>query len=154
MKALIIIIIVLSGLATYLASGQEKRAFRPLIPGKFTSSEIVASAKKWTGRHYRYGHSRQCANFVGHVIKDSGGIPPYGHSMARNWLEWGRPVIPAVIRPGDVVITWRGSRSGTAGHILIYIGDGQCIHRPTRSKAVCKTPLSLYKSKILGVRRK
>ena len=154
MKTLIIIIIVLSGLLTFLASGQEKRAFRPLIPGKFTSSQIVASAKKWTGRHYRYGHSRQCANFVGHVIKDSGGIPPYGHSMARNWLEWGRPVIPAVIRPGDVVITWRGSRSGTAGHILIYIGDGQCIHRPTRSKAVCKTPLSLYKSKILGVRRK
>jgi cell wall-associated NlpC family hydrolase len=154
MKTIIIIIIILSGLATFLASGQEKREFRPLIPGKFTSSEIIASAKKWSGRHYRYGQSRQCANWVGHVIKDSGGIPPYGHSMARNWLEWGRPVLAVAIRPGDVVITWRGSRSGTAGHILIYIGDGQCIHRPTRSKAVCKTPLSLYKSKILGVRRK
>lgn len=156
MKKFIFIIILLSGLAVFVASlnGQEKREFRPLVPGQFTSSSIVHAAKKWEGRHYRYGQSRQCANWVGQVINESGGNTPVHHSMARNWLSWGRSVPVVAIRPGDIVVTWRGSRSGSAGHILIYIGNGECIHRPTQSRAVCKTQLSFYKSKILGVRRK
>lgn len=156
MKKFIYIVILLSGLAVFMASarGQEKRKFRPLIAGQFTSSSIVETAKEWAGRHYRYGDACQCANWVGQVINESGGSTPSHHAMARNWLEWGRPVPVAAIRPGDIVVTWRGSRSGSAGHVLIYIGNGECIHRPTQSRAVCKTQLSFYKSKILGVRRK
>ena len=156
MKKFIYIVILLSGLAVFMASarGQEKRKFRPLIAGQFTSSSIVETAKEWAGRHYRYGDSCQCANWVGQVINESGGNTPVHHSMARNWLSWGRSVPVVAIRPGDIVVTWRGSRSGSAGHILIYIGNGECIHRPTQSRAVCKTQLSFYKSKILGVRRK
>ncbi len=73
--------------------------------------------------------------------------------MARSWLDWGRPIHISSLRPGDVIITWRGSRNGTSGHILIYLGGGQCIHRPTYSKPVQKIPLSYYEGRILGVRR-
>lgn len=117
------------------------------------NSSIARQASKWEGRHYRRGQSLQCANWVGQVVKEAGGTPPTYHSMARNWLQWGRPVSKATIRPGDIVITWRGSRSGKSGHILIYLGQGQCIHRPTYSKSVRTTSLSFYESRILGVRR-
>ncbi len=151
-KFLVIFVLVSSCLGT--SYGQEKRLFRDLIPGQYTATAIVSEAKKWEGKHYRYGQSRQCANWVGRIINDSGGNTPPHYAMARNWLSWGRQVSLIGIRPGDVVITWRGSRSGTSGHILIYVGNGQCIHRPTQSRAVCKTPLAYYEGKILGVRRK
>ena len=156
MKKFIYIVILLSGLAVFMASarGQEKRKFRPLIAGQFTSSSIVETAKDWEGRHYRYGQSRQCANWVGEVATSSGFSLPSGHSMARSWLVgWGESVNLSSIRPGDVVITWRGSRGGSSGHILIYLGENQCIHRPTRSSPVRRISLDRYRGKILGIRR-
>lgn len=117
------------------------------------NSVVVAKAKSWEGRHYRHGQSFQCANFVGHIITESGGSTPQNFALARNWLSWGKSIPMLAMRPGDVVVTWRGSKHGTSGHILIYIGNGECIHRPTRSRAVCRTKLSYYQSKILGVRR-
>ena len=156
MKTLIYIIIIASALATFIASAEErqKREFRPLIPGQFTSASILAKALAWEGRSYRPGVSAQCANWVGHVVCSAGGSTPVGHSMARNWLKWGHPVSRTTVKPGDIVVTWRGSRSGRYGHILIYVGDGLCIHRPTRSKPVEKVPLSTFSNKILGIRRK
>jgi cell wall-associated NlpC family hydrolase len=118
-----------------------------------SNSSIVTEARKWDSKHYKKGQSLQCANWVGRVVIDAGGTPPPRHAMARSWLKWGSPVSKSAIQPGDIVITWRGSRSGKSGHILIYIGDGQCIHRPTYSRAVCKTYLSNYSPRILGIRR-
>lgn len=133
------------------SNGQGKLKFKNFTP----PSSITAEAKKWEGRHFRYGQSRQCANWVGEVIRVSGYTTPSNPALARNWLSWGRPISSlSSIRPGDLVITWRGSKHGSSGHILIYLGDGMCIHRPTQSKAVCKTELSHYKSRLLGVRRK
>lgn len=156
MKAFIIIIIILSGLAVFIASGQERqqREFRPIVPGQFTASSIVAKAKSWEGRHYRRGQSCQCANWVGEVVRNAGGSTPASSSMARSWLKWGNSVPRSAMKPGDIIVTWRGSRNGSSGHILIYLGNGQCIHRPTRSKPVQQISLSVYESKILGVRRK
>lgn len=152
-KFIIIIIIILSGLATFVASGQEKREFRPIVPGQFTAQNILAKAKEWEGKYYRRGQSCQCANWVGSVVAAAGRDLPAGHSWARNWLKWGNSVPRAAMRPGDIIVTWRGSRHGSEGHILIYVGDGQCIHRPTRSKPVQKVALSVFAPKILGVRR-
>jgi cell wall-associated NlpC family hydrolase len=133
------------------SSGQGKLNFKYLT----SPSSITAEAEKWQGRHFRYGQSRQCANWVGEVVRVSGYNTPSNPALARNWLSWGRRVPSlAAIRPGDLVITWRGSKHGSSGHILIYLGDGMCIHRPTQSRAVCKTELTHYKSKLLGVRRK
>ena len=154
MNKFIIIIIILSGLATFVASGQEKREFRPIVPGQFTAQNILAKAKGWEGKYYRRGVSYQCANWVGEIVRSAGGSTPASSSMARSWLKWGHSVPRSAMKPGDIIVTWRGSRSGSSGHILIYLGNGQCIHRPTRSKPVQQISLSVYESKILGIRRK
>jgi len=146
-------VIIITTLAAVTCSSQTiSNKLLPLL--KQSNTSIVTQAKKWEGKHYRKGQSLQCANWVGQVVKDAGYAPPPQHSMARNWLDWGKPSTMLTIRPGDIIITWRNSKSSKSGHILIYIGNGQCIHRPTYSRAVCKTPLIHYKSKVLGVRRK
>ena len=115
---------------------------------------VAIKAKAYEGRSFHAGQSAQCAAFVADVVRAAGATPPpAGAALARSWLAWGRPVPLAAIRPGDVVVCWRGSRSGSSGHILIYVGDGQCIHRSTQSKPVGRIALAYYRNKILGVRR-
>jgi cell wall-associated NlpC family hydrolase len=141
---------VIAMVMTQTVGGQERRLFRPYIE----HSSLLLKAKAWEGKYYRRGVSCQCANWVGEVATSSGFPLPSGHSMARSWLVgWGKPVNLSSIRPGDVVITWRGSRGGSSGHILIYLGENQCIHRPTRSSPVRRISLDRYKGKILGIRR-
>ena len=124
-----------------------------LWPRINSNNTIATKAKSWEGKYYRAGVSRQCANWVGEVVNSAGLERPSGHSLARNWLKWGKPVSYSAIRPGDVIVQWRGSRSGTAGHILIYVGNGQCVHRPTYSKAVSRVSAESCKPRILGIRR-
>ncbi len=146
-------IIALTLLVFATGNSQEKRAFRPILQSGVLPARIVKTAKLWNGNYFRKGQSCQCANWVSQVVFSAGGGRPLYSSMARNWLEWGRPVSSSTMKPGDVIVTWRGSKGGKSGHVLIYLGNGQCIHRPTRSKPVQMTDLSIYQSKILGVRR-
>lgn len=139
--------------AVVTGNSQERRSFRPILQSGVLPSRIVKTAKLWNGKYYRKGQSCQCANWVSQVVFSAGGGRPLYASMARNWLKWGKPVSKSAMKPGDVIVTWRGSKAGKSGHVLIYLGNGKCIHRPTRSKPVQLTDLSFYKSKILGVRR-
>lgn len=120
-------------------------------PGK--SSKILNVAKSQVGSYYRPGVKAQCANFVGHVVTKAGGEKPSSASFARSWLKWGKPVNWSSKKPGDIIVTWRGSRSGTYGHILIYAGDNTAIHRSTSGKKVGYVDVANYSSKVLGVRR-
>ncbi len=146
-------IIALTLLVCVTSHSQEKRAFRPILQSGVLPSRIVKTAKLWNGKYYRKGQSCQCANWVSQVVFSAGGGRPIYSSMARNWLKWGRGVSKSAMKPGDVIVTWRGTKTGKSGHVLIYLGNGKCIHRPTRSKPVQLTDFSLYHSKILGVRR-
>lgn len=156
MNKFILIVIILSTIALAVSSSkaQEVREFRPLLPVSLRTSSILSEALKWEGKYYKKGVSCQCANWVGYVVREAGAIRPNNYSMARSWLTWGRPVSVTGIRPGDIIITWRDSPSGELGHIMVYVGDGVCIHRPTKSKKVQRIDLSIYKGKILGVRRR
>ena len=157
MNKFIILIVILSTIALAVASSkaQEVREFRPLLPVSLRTSSILSEALKWEGKYYKKGVSFQCANWVGAVVLSAGGGRPNNHSAARSWLKWGKPVSSVSnIRPGDIVVTWRGSLNSSTGHILIYIGGGECIHRPTRSKEVQRINLAIYKEKILGIRRR
>lgn len=120
-------------------------------PGK--SSKILNVAKSQVGSYYRPGVKAQCANFVGHVVTKAGGEKPSSASFARSWLKWGKPVGWSSKKPGDIIVTWRGSRSGSYGHILIYAGDNKAIHRSTSGKKVAYIDVANYSSRILGVRR-
>jgi cell wall-associated NlpC family hydrolase len=119
----------------------------------FINTSISKEAESRVGKFFRPGSYSMCAAFVADVVKESGGTIPSNPNLARNWLKWGKPVTLSTIKKGDVVVCWRGSRSGKKGHILIYVGDGMCVHRSTKSSSIKKIKLSYYSNKILGVRR-
>lgn len=121
--------------------------------GSLINGSIAKEAESRVGSNFRPGSSAMCAAFVADVVKDAGKKPPSNPNLARNWLRWGKTVSINNIQRGDIVVCWRGSKYSSKGHILIYVGNGTCVHRSTRSKPINKTPLSLYKSKILSIRR-
>ncbi len=126
-------------------------AVKVASPGK--GSKIYSVAKSQVGSYYRPGIKAQCANFVGHVVTKAGESKPASSSFARSWLKWGKPVSWSSKKPGDIIVTWRGSKSGTYGHILIYAGDNTAIHRSTSGKKVGYIDVANYSSRVLGVRR-
>lgn len=121
--------------------------------GSFLSASISKEAESRVGKPFRLGSYSMCAAFVTDVVKEAGGKAPSNSNLARSWLSWGKPVSLSAIKKGDVVICWRGSKSGTKGHALIYIGEGVCVHRPSSRSPIKKIQLSYYNGKILGVRR-
>jgi len=117
------------------------------------AGDLSKEAKAQEGGFFERGKSYQCSNWVASVARKSGKTPPKNHGMARSWLKWGRGVPFRWKRRGDVIVTWRGSPRSTAGHVLIYVGGGQAIHRSTHSSPIRRVDVSDYKDRIIGVRR-
>ncbi len=115
--------------------------------------EVALVAKRQVGTHYAAGLKFQCGNFVGHCVSKAGKQTPRNPAKATNWLQWGTPVPWALKQPGDVIVTWRGSKSSGDGHVLIYVGNGKAVHRSTYKAPVGYVDVDSYKSRLLGVRR-
>lgn len=66
-----------------------------------------------------------CGEFAAAVVKSAGGTPPKNASIATNWLNYGQPVDPKDVKPGDVAVLSRGRGSGqTGGHVgFVYSRD-------------------------------
>ncbi len=141
-------------------SGPTPRVGSYAVPGSHRwggfsmggNSKIASIAKRDLGTYFRRGQSYQCANYVSHVVKRAGGSPPRSSAMARAWLKWGRPVSLNSMRAGDIIVTSRGSNP-SSGHIMIYKGNGVAIHRSTYCTPIQEIRVSVYKHRILGVRR-
>ena len=114
---------------------------------------IYTVAKAQEGGFFRRGQSFQCANWVASVARKAGKSLPKNHGMARSWLRWGKPVSFASKQPGDVIVLWRGSPRSKSGHILIYAGNGQAIHRSTYRSPIERVDVNTYRGRVLGVRR-
>lgn len=116
----------------------------------FSSSpnRISSTAESWEGRHFKQGQTARCADFVATVVSKSGKTPPAGYQKCTSWLNWGKKVSVDNIQKGDIIIY---ASNGSYNHIGIYVGNGQIIHRPTRSKKVSR--LNYKYRKIIGVRR-
>lgn len=141
----------------YSGSGttaSERKAIFPNLKlgGLSSPSRISSIASRDVGTFYRRGVGLQCANYVSHVVERAGGTPPSGKAAARSWLKWGKKVPRSGLRPGDIIITSRGS-SSRSGHILIYKGNGKAIHRSTKYKPISEISLDYYGSRIIGIRR-
>ncbi len=135
---------------SYPSQERQQRFFTPF--GEASNSRIASIAKKDLGTYFKRGVSYQCANYVSHVVERAGGRPPRSKSMARAWLNWGRAVNKSSMRAGDIIVTSRGSNP-SSGHILIYKGNGVAIHRSTHCSPIQEIRVSVYKNRILGVRR-
>ncbi len=60
-----------------------------------------------------------CAAFVGAMLAECG-LQGTGSLAARSYLKWGQKVAPDDAGPGDVVVFWRGGKSGWQGHVAFF----------------------------------
>lgn len=70
--------------------------------------------------------------------------------LARNWLKFGKDTKP---RLGAVMVFWRGSRSGTSGHVALYVGEDATAYHVlggNQSNAIGVTRIA--KDRLLGAR--
>lgn len=79
----------------------------------------VAIARRYLGGNPTGRRSQWCADFL-NLVERKAGREGTGSRLARSYLGYGRPV--ADPRPGDIVVLWRGSRRGTAGHVGYFLG--------------------------------
>lgn len=93
-----------------------------------------------------------CGDLVETVIAVSlpGEALPGNPYLARNWLKFGQPVPPSY---GAVAAFWRGSKTGTSGHVGFLIGqraDAYRVRGGNQSDAITDTWIS--KDRLLGAR--
>lgn len=93
-----------------------------------------------------------CGDFVQTAVRRA--LPhehiPANPYLARNWLKFGAETAP---RLGAVLVFWRGSRSGTSGHVGFYVGEDASTYHVlggNQSNAVTVTRIS--KDRLLGAR--
>jgi uncharacterized protein (TIGR02594 family) len=81
---------------------------------------------KWwkdMGTSFKDDETPWCGAFVGGVLAEVGIKPAKSGAMARAWNSFGKKLDkPAV---GCIVVFWRGSKSGSAGHVGFVLGKDQ-----------------------------
>lgn len=92
-----------------------------------------------------------CAAFVNWCLKQSGELGTL-KANARSFLDWGVKVDKPAL--GDVVVFWRGKKSGWQGHVAFYIeenSDAVKVLGGNQNNKVCY--MWYPKSQVLGYRR-
>lgn len=110
---------------------------------------------KWwknMGSPFQDDETPWCGGFVGGVLFEVGIKPAKNGAMARAWNSFGKKLTkPAV---GCIVVFWRGSKTGTAGHVGFCLGRDQhgnlMILGGNQGNAVNVKPFS--KDRVLGYR--
>jgi cell wall-associated NlpC family hydrolase len=129
-----------------------RRAFRErrLQAEETLGQRVVGFAKRFLGVRYEYGGSSplsgfDCSGFVRYVYAH------FGISLAHSsWADFvrGRRVGRWAMKPGDLVFF------DDAGHVGIYVGEGQFIHAPHTGTVVrIETMAGWYATRFDGARR-
>lgn len=87
------------------------------IPGP-TANERIAEYLRGVGADPS-DETPWCAAFANWVLKQAG-IEGTGKPNARSFLDIGEPVELADVKPGDIVIFWRGDPRGWTGHVAFF----------------------------------
>lgn len=119
-----------------------------------TASSILADAKSLLGTPYLWGGSTtagfDCSGFVQYVFAQNGVSLP--RTCAQQYTI-GTYVSSANLQAGDLVF-FDTSGSGAAGHVGIYMGDGNFIHCSSSSGVIISAMSNSYWSaRYLGARR-
>jgi uncharacterized protein (TIGR02594 family) len=93
-----------------------------------------------------------CGAFVHGVL--AAALPeeplPANALWARGWLRFGTTIDPT---PGAVLVFWRGSRSGSSGHVGFYTGeDAAAFHVLGGNQSNAVTVARIAKDRLLGAR--
>lgn len=126
-------------------SGTEAAAAAEAQPQRNIRAEIVAFAKQFVGRPYRYGGSSltngtDCSGFTMRVLQNFGiGVGRDSRTQASQ----ARRISVNEVQPGDLLFYASGKR---INHVAMYIGDGLIVHASnsrtgiTVSSAFYRTP--------------
>ncbi|MBD3886279.1 N-acetylmuramoyl-L-alanine amidase [Phormidium tenue FACHB-886] len=131
-----------------------------------TLNDVVKIAKSWVNRDFNPGEGEQCAIFIRYVFKQAGIfvgnaanptdkflLPPgsvFGPGFADSFSgnDVGQEISNQKdLQPGDIVLfrnTYGNYKTGVITHVGIYIGGGEIVHRPTRSRPVEREPISNF----------
>ncbi|MGE0494013.1 MAG: NlpC/P60 family protein [Vulcanimicrobiota bacterium] len=105
-----------------------------------TGQQIADTALSMVGSQFKPDEEARCADFVSHVIEQSG-TNPEGFEptvRARDFGQMGaQPIDVENLQPGDIVAfndTYRNSANPEDHtHVGVYVGDGNFVHRPTNN---------------------
>ena len=76
---------------------------------------------------------------------------PANPYLARNWMKFGVPLATPAL--GAVLVFWRGSKTGTSGHVGLYVGeDAGAFHVLGGNQSNAITIARLDKARLLGTR--
>lgn len=93
-----------------------------------------------------------CGLFAGIVVERAGWKPVERLLAARAWLTFGR----APDRPGlgDLLVFWRGSKTGWQGHVGFYVGeDATAFHVLGGNQGDRVSIVRIARGRLLGARR-
>lgn len=129
---------------------------------------IADEAKKWAGAWFREGVSAQCMMWVREVLARVGHPyanrattqpvdkmnPGIGYANSLAGRDMGQMIVEkSELETGDILFwndTYNDPRNpwpkNTITHVGIYIGNGEIVHRPTRSRPVERMPFQDYTS--------
>ncbi len=122
-------------------------------------SQLAQYAAGWSGRSFKPGQTRRCADFVSEMLLQSGTAPSGFRREVRaaNLRRYGTPVRGGIenLRPGDVVFFGNTYRRGRTTHVGIYLGNGRFVHRPTRDAPVTISNINSprWRSRYTGANR-
>lgn len=129
----------------------------PLPYNAVTGNQLADMSTAWSGRDFKPGQTKRCADFVSTMIEQSGAAPRgFHHEMSCSELqEYGAHVGRDQLKPGDIVYFGNTYTQGQFTHVGVYIGNGKFVHRPTANKPVKVDSLnsSYYASHFSGARR-
>lgn len=122
------------------------------VAGEGNSADVVKYSQEQPAFSYIKSDSVPwCAIFINWCLNKVG-IKGTAKANARSFLSWGVPVQKPIV--GDVVVFWRGKKSGWQGHVGFFvnqIGDNIYVLGGNQSDSVSIAPYS--KKQLLGYRR-
>ena len=112
----------------------------------------AAGAGEWIESFYVQDSTPWCGLFIAMCAARSGYRVQPDCLSARGWLDWGEAV-PAP-RLGDVLVFWRGRKSGTNGHVALYVGeDDTHFHVIGGNQGNAVSIVRISRERLLGCRR-
>jgi uncharacterized protein (TIGR02594 family) len=91
------------------------------IKGREHNKTIVSYAHEIGLKWINDDETPWCAIFVNWCLKKAG-LPYLKSALARDGIKLGISIDDYQVRPGDIVVFWRGDRNGTKGHEAIFLG--------------------------------
>ncbi|MET9489846.1 NlpC/P60 family protein [Nocardia sp. NPDC006630] len=102
-----------------------------------TAQHAISVALSEVGKPYVYGaegpNSFDCSGLTQYSAASAGVSIP--RTAAEQYQELPK-VAPANIRPGDLIFPAAEYNSGSPAHVMLYIGNGQCVEAPHTGASV------------------